>query len=71
MSPNLGNIDRIVRALVGIVLVVFPFMSTTALFQSGMAQWISVLVGVVLLATSSMRFCPAYSLLGLRTCKDC
>jgi hypothetical protein len=71
MTPNVGTTDRFLRALVGIVLVALPFVSAMAMFESGPAKWLSVAIGLVLLATSTMRFCPAYKLLGLKTCKDC
>ena len=57
---NLGTPDRIVRVLVGIALLVLPFVA-------GWAIWSGILaaVGVVLVATAAFSFCPIYALFGL------
>lgn len=67
MTPNVGNIDRILRAAVGVVLLAFALFG--GLSSAGF--WIALVVGVTMLATASMRFCPAYTVLGFKTCKDC
>jgi hypothetical protein len=59
MKANVGGIDRVLRILVGLVLLV--------LAASGAVGWWGWL-GVVPLVTGLLRFCPLYSLLGLRTC---
>lgn len=59
MSANVGGIDRIVRVLVGVVL-----LALTLTGQIGVWGWI----GLVPLATGLFGFCPAYRLLGLNTC---
>jgi hypothetical protein len=63
-AKNMGQTDRLIRAIVGVVLVIAFF---TAL--SGALGWIALVVGVVLLATAAMGTCPPYSLLGINTCK--
>lgn len=69
MTANVGNLDRALRVILGLVLLVLPFVSGMALFQSGIATALSVVVGLVLVATSAMRFCPLYRIFGIRTCK--
>ena len=63
MKPNMGNVDRIIRGIVGVVAV--------AAWPSGLLQGtpgiIAVVVGVVLLATAALRWCPPYALLGINT----
>lgn len=63
MKPNMGTLDRSIRAVVGVVLI--------ALWPLGMLQGtaaiISLVVGVVLIATAILRWCPPYSLLGINT----
>ncbi|QEA12154.1 YgaP family membrane protein [Comamonas flocculans] len=59
MLNNVGGIDRVLRILVGIVLI--------ALAATGVVGWWGYL-GVLPLATGLFRFCPAYGLLGIRTC---
>lgn len=60
MTPNVGGLDRILRIVVGLVLLSLIFV--------GPKTWWG-LVGVIPLATAFMRNCPAYSLLGVNTCE--
>ena len=57
---NMGTIDRAIRAVVGLVLISLVFVGPQTLWG-----WI----GLVPLATAAVGFCPAYSPLGLSTCK--
>ncbi len=65
MQANVGNIDRIARAAIGVALIL---AAVTAGWGTA-ATAIAAVVGLVLLGTSAMRFCPAYRLLGLNTCR--
>lgn len=69
MTPNVGNIDRIARAVLGVILLIAPFLGAVPLFDSVVAATISVVVGLVLLATAATRLCPLYSMLGINTCR--
>jgi hypothetical protein len=60
MTQNVGNIDRILRIVAGLVLLSLIFI--------GPKTWWG-LVGIVPLATAFMRNCPAYSILGVNTCE--
>lgn len=57
---NVGSTDRILRIVVGLILIV-----ATLLGYVGAWGWI----GVVPLLTGVFRFCPAYLPFGLSTCK--
>ncbi|MCL4184624.1 MAG: DUF2892 domain-containing protein [Burkholderiaceae bacterium] len=59
MKVNVGGLDRILRIVVGIALIVMAITGTI-----GVWGWI----GVVPLATGLLKTCPAYSLLGMSTC---
>ncbi len=59
MKANVGNIDRALRITVGLVLV--------GLAATGKIGPLGYL-GVIPIATGLFRFCPAYTLLGIRTC---
>ena len=61
MNTNVGMADRIVRILVGMVLLSLFF------FLEGNARYWG-LVGLLPLATGVFRYCPAYSLFGVNTC---
>ncbi len=67
---NVGSIDRAARFLAGLVLIALSFLPPSAPLLAGLGawRWVVVAVGVVMLATAAMRFCPAYTLLGVNTC---
>lgn len=60
MPTNTGTLDRALRVIAGLALAVLAATGTLGLWA-----W----VGVVPLATGLLGWCPAYSLLGIRTCK--
>jgi hypothetical protein len=60
LTANVGTTDRLIRIVVGVVLIALTLMG-----QIGIWGWL----GVVLLATAFLKFCPAYTLFGIRTCK--
>lgn len=70
MTVNIGSTARLLRVIAGIVLALLPFLSGLALFANPVWTWVSVIVGLVLIATGLLRFCPAYTLLGIRTNRD-
>ncbi|MDO6589918.1 DUF2892 domain-containing protein [Loktanella sp. D2R18] len=69
MTANVGTIDRLLRIIIGAILLGLPFMSGLAIFESTTVTAIAVIAGIVMLATSAMRFCPLYRIFGLRTCR--
>ena len=69
MTTNVGKFDRIARLLLGLILLVAPFITSIPLFQSTAMAAISAIVGLVLIGTSVVRFCPLYRIFGVRTCK--
>jgi len=69
MRANVGSIDRMLRAIAGLVLVVLAFVPALPLAASSLLQWGTVLLGVVLVGTALVRFCPIYAVLRLSTHK--
>ena len=61
-EKNMSQTDRVIRAVVGVVLVIAYFM------VAGSWSWLLLLIGLVLLATAALGSCPPYSLLGINTC---
>jgi len=59
MPINVGIIDRALRAIVGLVLIALVFVGPQTPWG-----WI----GLVPLLTAVIGFCPAYTLLGIKTC---
>jgi hypothetical protein len=61
MKSNVGGVDRILRIVIGAVLVILAVTG-----QVGAWGWI----GLLPLATGLMGWCPPYSLLGINTCRN-
>ena len=61
MTQNVGGIDRILRIVLGLVLVALAATGTL-----GVWAWL----GLLPLATGLLGWCPPYSLLGINTCKN-
>ena len=59
MKINVGTVDRVLRILVGLVLLGLVFAGSI-----GAWGWI----GVVPLATGLLRTCPLYTVLGFNSC---
>lgn len=68
MSPNVGTLDRIIRAALGLSLLYLAFGSGLAAFEGGFLKWGAALVGVVMVAVAILRVCPIYTIFGLKTC---
>jgi len=61
MTKNVGSIDRAARIIVGLgLLSMFMFVG------SGW-KWLG-LIGLVPLLTALVSWCPAYGVLGVKTC---
>ena len=65
---NVGSLDRTLRFLLGAALVAGPFLLPALFAPLGAWRFALVAWGVVMLGTAAFRFCPAYRLLGIRTC---
>lgn len=69
MTINVGTEDRVVRYILGTILILAPVWNQYVL---SFALWIvvaSVIVGLVLVVTAYVRSCPIYSGLGASTCR--
>ena len=65
MIRNLGQIERAIRAVLGIVLIGVGY---TADLSQG-AAITAYVVGVIALGTAAVGFCPAWKLFGINTCQ--
>jgi hypothetical protein len=69
MVPNLGNLDRAIRFLAGLVFFFAPLGNIPPIWSSSVLAYAIMAIGVILIATSLFRFCPLYRILGISTCK--
>ena len=63
MKKNVGTIDRSIRALVGIALLGYYFLAGV----EGTAGIVMLVIGIAMLGTAAIGWCPPYSLIGLNT----
>jgi len=59
MKSNVGGIDRILRIVLGLVLI-----GLTLNGSIGVWGWL----GLIPLATAAIGFCPLYTLIGISSC---
>ncbi len=63
---NVGSADRMIRVIVGCVLIGLGYSS----LLTGGAAMAAYVVGAVAVLTGVIRFCPAYTLFGINTGSD-
>jgi uncharacterized membrane protein HdeD (DUF308 family) len=63
MKGNESNLDRIIRGILGVALLLAAFLAVPA----GALQIVLIVIGAVLLVTGVIGFCPLYRILGLST----
>lgn len=60
MTQNIGNMERVIRAVVGLALIAVVFVGPQTPWG-----WI----GLVPLLTAVLGWCPPYAILGINTCR--
>jgi hypothetical protein len=61
MNMNVGTADRIIRVIVGLMLIALAIWSNISYAWLGYA-------GIIPLITGLFGTCPVYSMLGISTC---
>lgn len=61
MTKNVGGLDRLLRIVVGAALI--------GAAATGVVGWWGY-IGVVPLLTGLIKWCPAYGLFGINTCRS-
>lgn len=64
MQANVGSSDRIIRIVLGAILVVLFFVVAAPW------KWVALVAGIAAIATGLLRFCGLYRLLGINTCRS-
>lgn len=67
MLRNVCGIDRVLRIVLGLGLVA---ALAFGIIPAGTATIIGVVIALVMLASGLLGFCPAYRLLGLKSCRS-
>ncbi|MBI3570441.1 MAG: DUF2892 domain-containing protein [Gammaproteobacteria bacterium] len=62
MEQNIGGVDKALRIIVGLALLSLLFI------LEGNARWWG-LIGIGPILTVVLGWCPAYTLIGISTCK--
>ena len=60
-TTNIGTADAIIRIALGAVLLGLTAFGVIGLWG---------LIGIVPVGTAFLKFCPAYAVFGLRTCRS-
>lgn len=68
---NVGAFDRLARIVLGVVLLAAVFVPSLSALVGiaaiGAWKWAIAAVGLVMLGTAFIRFCPLYAVLGVDT----
>jgi len=64
MTCNLGNVERMIRIVLGVVLIGAGYLAD---LPSGGAI-AAYALGFIALVTGAVGFCPAWKLFGVNTC---
>lgn len=65
MKKNMGSLDKGIRLILAVVLVIFYFTGIV----TGTWGIIALAVAAIFALTSLVSFCPLYVLVGINTCK--
>jgi len=66
MKSNMSSTDRIGRVIFAVLVLL---LYTMDIISGGLATTL-IVVGVIFVATSAIRFCPMYTLFGMNTNKE-
>ncbi len=65
MKKNMGNGDRFIRIIIGIIAIILGLSGSF----NGAWKWVLLALGLVMIVTSSIQFCGVYAIFGINTCK--
>lgn len=67
MEKNAGTVDRIVRVVIGIILL---YAVATGMVQ-GILMYVAGILGIMMLVTAALAYCPLYPVLKINTGCTC
>lgn len=69
MTANVGTLDRSLRVIIGIALIVAPLLNFMGLGASAVVAYLLMAIGAILILTALFSFCPLYRLLNISSMK--
>ena len=63
MEKNAGTVDRIVRVVIGIVLL---YVVATGKVE-GIVMYVAAILGAMMLITAALAYCPLYPVMKINT----
>jgi len=63
MEKNAGTIDRVLRVVIGIVLL---YAVLTNMVQ-GILMYVAAILGIMMLVTAALAYCPLYPVMKIDT----
>ena len=67
MTRNAGTMDHTLRLIAGVILLALTWIAPIAVFHGAWAA-VATVIGLVMVGTALVRFCPLYPLVGMNTC---
>ena len=67
MIMNIGETDRVLRIAAGMLITMLALFSKVPLFEGTLLMNAALVIGVVLIGTALIKFCPLYYVLNMRT----
>ena len=66
MTLNVGSIDRLIRIVIGLVLIALGLFHVV----TGTAAIVAYVVAAIAIITGIVRFCPAWAMFGIDTSRS-
>lgn len=67
MKPNIGQVDRWIRIVIGVLALAIDVFTLSSL--STWWWWVLLVVGLIALGTATINWCPVWAALGFSTRK--
>ena len=66
MSINVGGLDRVIRVVIGLVLIALGLFHVL----TGTSALVAYVVAAIAIITGVVRFCPAWAMFGINTTRS-
>lgn len=63
---NVGSADRMIRLVLGVIFAVIPFV-VSGVSPGSTLGIVSFVAAAIMVITATVKFCPVYGILGLRS----